>query len=89
MQSLQDEQFDSECGICFMIMVEPAKYPCQHKFCLQCTKQLYETEHTQKCPLCREALPNKIEMDKEHAKKIQDSFPDEYKKQLEYLKKSV
>ena len=87
-KNCQQEQIEKDCAICFMIMVEPTQYPCGHRFCLQCTQHLYENEHTQKCPLCRESLPNKLPCDKEYAKQLQEAYPDEYKKQLVSLQKS-
>src|SRR3990167_7345220 len=77
-----------ECPICYKFMVEPAKLPCKHVFCYDCTLEFQDT--TSKCPMCRLPFPADHDptLDKELQAKIKKEFPVEYETTLtEYAEK--
>ena len=47
---------DFECPICFQIIVEPCKFPCNHILCMICTEAILD--QSKKCPMCRAPIPN-------------------------------
>ena len=55
------EKEDHECAICFQIMGEPSKLPCNHIFCLRCLEILFSTNTNNKCPICRTPIPEEQE----------------------------
>ena len=41
---------ESECPICYKLMIEPTKLLCNHRFCTQCMNQVLRNNDC--CPLC-------------------------------------
>ena len=44
---------DLTCSICYDRFTDPKLLTCQHKFCLDCIRNV-TPEHVIKCPLCRQ-----------------------------------
>ena len=42
-----------ECPICFQKMSAPKLLPCQHTFCMECTKKVATTKKQVQCALCQ------------------------------------
>lgn len=52
----QKEKCETDCAVCFGILVESALLPCRHRFCIQCTKDIMSRNRL--CPLCRAEIPS-------------------------------
>jgi len=86
-KSASKPQFaDSECGICLNLMVEPAKVPCGHYFCIECLEKVLI--NNRKCPFCRKdvSLNFQPKIDVKMQQEIAKNHPTEYKKRVEELK---
>ena len=59
---------DCTCSICIDILVEPVALPCKHEFCMSCI--FNSINILQKCPLCRQIVPDSILREKNRAKLI-------------------
>ena len=83
--------YDTECMVCFVTMVEPVTLPCGHTFCMQCLSEFFERKR--ECPMCRRVPPTtfklKIDTVKQNQIKQVDAkvFAEEEKK-LEIEKKT-
>ncbi|BGP18037.1 hypothetical protein JCM10213_008428 [Rhodosporidiobolus nylandii] len=53
---LADLQNDCECQVCVQLVHDPVTTPCGHSFCRGCLARSYD--HSDRCPLCRAALPS-------------------------------
>jgi hypothetical protein len=52
---------DLTCPVCYEIMIEPILYPCAHRVCRRCTKEMFLTPSADKqCPKCRARVNEKI-----------------------------
>ena len=76
---------DSECPICFNIMVEPYRTICGHVFCMNCYKEFMR--HKASCPMCRKTFEilftPRIDADLKNL--IQDKYPEQFEQRLSEL----
>eukprot|EP00062_Callorhinchus_milii_P001050 gi/632935741/ref/XP_007891132.1/ PREDICTED: LON peptidase N-terminal domain and RING finger protein 3 [Callorhinchus milii] len=56
------DPIDLECSLCMRLFYEPITTPCGHTFCLKCLERCLD--HSPKCPLCKEGLPEHLELRK-------------------------
>ena len=47
--------YETDCMVCFVTMVEPVTLPCNHTFCKQCLTAFFERKR--ECPMCRRVPP--------------------------------
>ena len=74
-QPEEAEEIDTECFICFTIMVEPVTLPCKHTFCRECLRKFFQTKV--ECPMCRAVPPAnyKLKVNGELAKVMKKENP--------------
>jgi hypothetical protein len=58
--ALANDHSRATCSICFELLWEPRKTPCNHYFCERCIVPHVDTDHD--CPLCRQPIPNKYKL---------------------------
>jgi hypothetical protein len=79
-------EYESNCPICFIIMVEPHRTICGHVFCMNCYKEFMK--HKASCPMCRKTFEilftPRIDADLKNL--IQDKYPEQFEKRLSELK---
>lgn len=54
--SLDSEDEEVICSVCYDVLLHPIVLPCKHVFCFLCAKGAYQTART--CPMCRGAIPS-------------------------------
>ena len=88
---VQCHDYDAECMICFVTMVEPVTLPCKHTFCMQCLSDFFEKKR--ECPMCRRVPPTtfKLKIDTVKQALIRNANPqlfEEEEKKLAIEKKN-
>ena len=73
-----EHKLEKDCCVCMQIMVEPARLPCNHLFCIQCLNKYFESKF--ECPMCRAAVPVQFEpeIDEQLQSKIKADHLKEY-----------
>lgn len=52
---------DLKCPVCTEIMIEPLLYPCSHRVCKSCTKEMfYSSAIAKRCPICRVGVSERV-----------------------------
>lgn len=51
----ENESCETDCSICFNVMIDSCILPCRHRFCVQCMRE--HLSYQKECPLCRKAVP--------------------------------
>jgi len=78
---------DATCHICFEILVETVKLPCNHEMCMICATSMIENKSFT-CPMCRREIPELFRsnmdllIDDEKWTKIKETFPNEVIRRL-------
>lgn len=77
------QEVETDCCMCFNLMIESCVLPCRHRFCIQCMRS--HLNYQTKCPMCRAEVPDYFKMqyyhhnvDREFQKILQARFPLEY-----------
>ena len=82
---------DFSCNICFEILVEPIKLPCNHELCLACFRSMIVSKNFL-CPMCRKKIPQVYRKKRESNLRpfvddsrwntIKQTFPNEVEKRI-------
>ena len=78
--------YDCECMVCFVTMVEPVTLPCKHTFCMQCLGEFFEKKR--ECPMCRRVPPTtfKLQIDYYKQDQIKQAAPKIFAEEEKKLK---
>lgn len=52
----ENERVETDCSICFNVMIDSCLLPCRHRFCVQCMRE--HLGYQEECPLCRQKVPS-------------------------------
>jgi len=82
----KSEISDYDCFVCFELMVEPSKLPCNHFLCLGCLNNVLLLKRN--CPFCRSPVPESFNpvIDKVKETEIQTTHAELYEKRMEEIK---
>ncbi len=74
-----------DCPICYRLMVEPSRYPCNHATCMTCVDTVLDQRP--RCPICRAEVPENFvpQVDKYLQHIVQKSNPEEFAKLKAHL----
>lgn len=59
-ESKDADGVDTECAICYTVMVEPVTLECNHSFCRICLKTFFQQKI--ECPMCRAVPSEKFQL---------------------------
>lgn len=83
---MDSDYSDDDCYICFDVMWEPTKTPCNHYLCLNCLENVLR--YKRNCPLCRTDVPISFKpvIDKERQKEIRNKQKTQISGHMKLLK---
>ena len=87
------EDLETDCSICYNMLVESCVLPCRHRYCVQCMRT--QLSHSTACPLCRAQIPEYFKnqyyyhnIDKEFQSLLSKKFPLQYEQEIHNFMKA-
>ena len=75
---MEIDQIETNCSICYIIMVEPCKTSCNHVMCIQCLQRALVAK--MECPMCRQVMAEdyQLQIDKDIQATIKEQNPTQF-----------